>query len=125
MQDGLSILAGLLAVVPLPAELSDNSLITLARSPAIASIDGPYRVVLGLHHQTEVVADYICSDVCPEYTVRVIHYSVQPGADCDRIGGKSVVTPVPFMLGQLPTPYCVPAILVNDEAFRKSAFQDQ
>jgi hypothetical protein len=60
-----------------------------------------------------VVVDYPCADVCPDYTVRIIHYDVAPGHDCDQIGGKTVVRAVPFAIAARVEPFCVPAVLAG------------
>ena len=68
-------------------------------------------VVLGRHNGAKVVADYPCSDLCPDYTVRIIHYAV-PVAFCDAVEGAVVVKePVPFGVGAIVMSFCKPAVL--------------
>lgn len=54
-------------------------------------------VRLGRHMGNAVVADFPCADLCPQYTVRIIHYDVEPGAACTA----------------RPTPYCLPRVLAE------------
>ena len=44
-------------------------------------------VVLGVHRGTPVVVEFPCSDVCPNYTVRVIHYDLATKQSCSEAGG--------------------------------------
>jgi hypothetical protein len=67
--------------------------------------------VLGIHHGARVVADFPCSDVCPDYTTRVVHYDVEPGPACDAIGGVSVRRSIPVGIGAAERTYCVPKVL--------------
>jgi hypothetical protein len=61
----------------------------------------------------KVVADYYCSDVCPAYTVRVVHFDVQPGPACERAGGASKSYTIPFGIAARPETFCVPKVLVE------------
>src|SRR5687768_1723232 len=47
---------------------------------------------LGNHNGLKLVAEFPCSDLCPEYTVRIIRYDVADRATCEKHGG--VVHPV-------------------------------
>jgi hypothetical protein len=60
-----------------------------------------------------VVVDYICSDVCPNYTVRIIHFAVEAGSACAAVGGveKSVV--VPIGIGATPRTFCFPKVIAE------------
>ena len=40
------------------------------------------RITLGLHHGVPVVVEFPCSDICPQYTTRIVHYDLAPGAAC-------------------------------------------
>lgn len=76
-------------------------------------------VELGRNHGVPVVAEFPCSDVCPQYTVRIIHYRLPPGADCAGAGGveKSVLVPVAITV--LPKAYCVPRALAESGDYYK------
>jgi hypothetical protein len=68
------------------------------------------RETLGLHRGTLVVADFPCSDLCPVYTRRIIHYDVAP-ADCARVGGTVVAETYPLGIAVTKRDFCEPAIL--------------
>jgi hypothetical protein len=68
------------------------------------------RETLGLHRGTLVVADFPCSDVCPVYTRRIIHYDVAP-ADCPRVGGTVVAETYPLGIAVTKRDFCEPAVL--------------
>ncbi|HUO92802.1 MAG TPA: hypothetical protein VMU22_07765 [Rhizomicrobium sp.] len=93
--------------------LSDEALVAYASRPYDKAAKFLHHDVLGIHHGTEVVADFPCSDVCPTYTVRIIHYSAEPGPDCDKIGGVTVTKMVPVSIAVMRQPFCVPKILVE------------
>ena len=93
--------------------LSDDALVAYASQPFDKAEKFNHRDVLGIHHGAEVVADFPCSDVCPNYTVRVIHYTTAPGPDCDRIGGVDKTRRVPFSIATVSREFCVPKILVD------------
>lgn len=66
---------------------------------------------LGIHHGTRVIVEYRCSDVCPDYTTRVIRYAIDPGLDCARIGGVEREATIPRGIASIRARYCVPAVL--------------
>lgn len=68
------------------------------------------RDIVGVHQSRLVVAIFPCSDVCPTYTKRIIHYDV-PLEDCDAAGGVLVPEHVPRGTGTRRTAFCTPAIL--------------
>ena len=69
------------------------------------------RETLGLHRGVSVVADFPCSDVCPVYTRRIVHYDVGPG-DCARVGGTVVAETYPLGIAVTKRDFCEPTILV-------------
>jgi hypothetical protein len=71
--------------------------------------------VLGIHHGAKVVADFPCSDVCPQYTTRVIHYDVEPGPACEAIGGVTQARRIPMGIGSGERDYCVPKVLAEEK----------
>src|SRR3546814_12003356 len=44
-------------------------------------------VEVGRYRGVSVIAEHPCSDVCPQYTVRIIHYQLPPEASCASVGG--------------------------------------
>jgi hypothetical protein len=104
-------LAAVLAALGVAADvrtLSDRDLVAYAAQPFDKAAMMERRVLLGRHHGVPVVADFPCSDVCPTYTVRIIHYEVPPGQRCDEIGGVTVLRAVPFGIATHEAPFCVP-----------------
>ena len=71
------------------------------------------RQVVGYHHGVRVVAEFPCSDVCPDYTVAIIHYDVDPGEACKRVGGVVRLETVPVAIAVTEEPFCVPKVLVE------------
>lgn len=65
---------------------------------------------VGIHHGVKVVASYVCSDVCPDYTRRIIRYNVWPGAACKAAGGVAKELTVPEGIGTGQRLYCLPAV---------------
>jgi len=74
-------------------------------------------VELGRNHGVPVVAEFPCSDVCPQYTVRIIHYRLPQGAQCAAAGGVEQSVGVPVAIAVLPKTFCVPKTLVAGGAY--------
>jgi hypothetical protein len=72
-------------------------------------------VVLGVHHGAHVVADFPCSDLCPTYTTRIIHYDLSPGPECAAASGVDAVRQVPMGIAVVPKHFCVPAVLAASD----------
>ena len=70
------------------------------------------RLVLGSHGGTRVVADFVCGDVCPAYTKRIIHYDVPPER-CGAVHGKVVSQLVPRGPAVIGQPLCEPPVLAG------------
>jgi hypothetical protein len=64
------------------------------------------RLVLGKNNGITVVAEFPCSDLCPQGTVRVIHYDV-PLSMCSAIGGVEKE----ILYGFIVQKFCLPKIL--------------
>ncbi len=65
-------------------------------------------VDVGRYRGVPVVAEFPCSDVCPQYTVRIIHYQLPPGASCAGVGGVEKQVLVPVAITVLPKTFCIP-----------------
>lgn len=74
-------------------------------------------VELGRHHGVQVVAEFPCADVCPQYTVRIIHYRLPPGAPCAAAGGVEETVGVPVAIAVLPKTFCVPKVLLAGDRY--------
>ena len=68
---------------------------------------------LGSLNGAQVVVEYICSDVCPAYTVRIIHLAVPVDATCESVGGVQKSMVVPIAIGVTKKDFCFPRILVT------------
>jgi hypothetical protein len=69
-------------------------------------------VMLGTNHGVRVVADFPCSDLCPQYTKRVIHYDV-PVEKCTEAGGAERTRVIPYRIGNVAEGFCVPKVLAG------------
>ena len=65
---------------------------------------------LGLHHGVPVIVSYTCSDVCPDYTKRIVRYNLLAGEECAQAGGVSKDIAVPRGIGVGLRRYCIPAV---------------
>ncbi len=91
--------------------LSDSDLV--ARALAIfASKESPADRILGVHRGQQVLLEVRCGDVCPAYTVRIIHYLAPADANCVRLGGDVVGIAVPAGIAIMNQDFCIPHVLV-------------
>lgn len=105
-----AVAAMLAAGEPPLMRLNDDRLRTIAATRLDENrING--RDILGEYHGTRVIAEYHCSDLCPAYTVRIIHFDIDAGAKCRAIGGRNATVTIPVGISAIPRKYCVPAIL--------------
>jgi hypothetical protein len=95
-----------------PPKLSDADLVAYAAKPFDKAAMMGRRVVIGLHHGLRVIVDFPCSDICPGYTTRIIHYAQAPGAACEAAGGATVTRAVPYSIAVIEKQFCVPKVLV-------------
>ncbi|WP_306095198.1 hypothetical protein [Sphingomonas sp. DG1-23] len=65
---------------------------------------------LGMLRGVPVVISYVCSDLCPAYTKRIVRYNMTAGPECDRVGGISRDIVVPKGIGAGERRYCIPAV---------------
>lgn len=110
----LAILLGVpnLAVAA-PRDLSDADLIGYAASPFDHAAMMGRRIAVGRHRGVAVVADFPCSDICPQYTRRIVHYDVPPGAACEAAGGVTQNREVPYSIAVVQKPFCIPKPLAT------------
>jgi hypothetical protein len=92
--------------------ISDAELLDYATGPYDRAKMMGKRIVLGLNHDTRVIAIFPCSDVCPHYTTRVIHYDV-PLARCAEVAGVEKMVPVPYAIAMIMQPFCIPKVLAD------------
>jgi hypothetical protein len=96
-----------------PAALSEAFLLEYATTPYKKAVHGEGREVLGKLNDVGVVVDFICGDVCPDATVRIIHFDVEPGPQCTDAGGVERSLFVPVAFGVVERAYCFPGILID------------
>ena len=102
------------AALPMAVDtLSDRDLAHYASGDFNKAAMMNRQVRLGVHHGAVVMADFPCSDVCPNYTVRIIHYLVEGQADCAAVGGVEETKLVPSGIESVPTRFCVPKVIAD------------
>ena len=69
-------------------------------------------VELGRYRDVPVVAEFPCADVCPQYTVRIIHYRLPATLSCADAGGVEKEVLVPIAITVRMKTICVPQPLV-------------
>lgn len=74
-------------------------------------------VPFGSYRGVPVVAEHPCSDVCPQYTVRIIHYQLPADVSCASVGGVEKQVLVPVAITVLPKTFCIPEPLVASGAY--------
>lgn len=70
-------------------------------------------VELGRYRDVPVVAEHPCSDVCPQYTVRIIHYRLPANVSCASVGGVEKEVLVPIAITVRSRTFCIPKPLVE------------
>jgi hypothetical protein len=101
----------MLAMLAAAPALTDRAIAAYAARPYDKRAMMGRTVTIGIHHGVRVVAEHPCSDVCPNYTTRIIHYDVVPGPACQRIGGVVRDAIVPRGIAASRQPFCVPRVL--------------
>jgi hypothetical protein len=101
------------AALAAPPALSDAELVAYATRSYDHAAMMFRHVVLGVNHGQTVVADFPCSDLCPDYTTRIIHYDLEPGAACAAAGGVTVTRRVPYSIAMVNKDFCVPKALAG------------
>ena len=96
-----------------PARMDDAALQAYAVRPWDKAQRMGTTEQLGRHHGVPVVAEFPCGDVCPQYTVRIIHYVLPPGVSCERAGGVAQSVAVPVAITVLQKTYCFPKVLLD------------
>lgn len=103
---GLEMLSGADKLPP----IDDAAILAFVKKPFDPMSDPTkWPRTLGMHRGAPVVVSYTCSDVCPNYTKRIVRYNVYAGPACERMGGVSKDIVVPKGIGAGPRRYCIPA----------------
>jgi len=116
MNSGAIVLAAAMTALTVacgPRLLTDSDLVEYAAARYDPGKMEGKHLALGVHRGVPVVVDFPCSDVCPAYTTRIIHYDLEPDATCTDRGGVVVRIGTPVGIGFLPVPYCVPRVVAD------------
>jgi hypothetical protein len=93
------------------APIDDAALLDFVRRPFDPMSDETaWPRALGTHRGVPVIVSYTCSDVCPDYTKRIVRYNLLPGPECEQAGGLSKDILVPRGIATGLRRYCIPAI---------------
>jgi hypothetical protein len=114
---GLLLATGCVTQASEPGLLDDAALVAYAARPFDRQAMMGRTVELGRNHGVPVVAWFPCSDVCPQYTVRIIHYRLPAEADCAAAGGVEKKVAVPVAITVLQKTFCVPQALVASGSY--------
>jgi hypothetical protein len=112
----LALLASCATIGGEARSLSDADILAYSTRPFDKAAMMGMRDVVGIHNGVAVVADYPCSDVCPAYTTRIIHYDAEPGPACSKAGGVVEMRTVPIAIAVQMKPFCVPKVLAKKQA---------
>jgi hypothetical protein len=74
-------------------------------------------VTVGRYNGVPVVAEHPCSDVCPQYTVRIVHFQLPADTSCASVGGVEKQVLVPIAITVRSKTFCVPDALVESELY--------
>jgi hypothetical protein len=103
---------GATACAGTPVQMDAAALQAWARQPWDKAALMNTTVELGRYRNVPVVAEFPCSDVCPQYTVRIIHYRLPPDASCASVDGVEKEVLVPIAITVRPKTFCIPQPLV-------------
>ena len=106
----------LLSLVGCAPRLTDKVLLDYASSDYDKGLYDQPPKVLGRLRGVDVVVEYKCSDICPNYAVRIIRFDLPPGKTCDEAGGRFTYFELPPFSHQPDGGYCVPAVLMDNWA---------
>lgn len=93
--------------------MTDAQLVQLAKQTDRKPVTGEPNLVVGVHNGTKVIEEFHCSDLCPQNTVRIVHYDIAAGPTCDAIGGVSKSILVPIAITVMPREYCFPKVIAE------------
>ncbi len=97
-----------------PPLISETDLLEYASRAYDKALYAEGRIVLGRLNDTNVVADFVCSDLCPASTVRIIHFDVEPGPSCAEVGGVERLVTVPVAITVMERAFCFPKALADN-----------
>ncbi|MDE2182154.1 MAG: hypothetical protein KGJ78_03955 [Alphaproteobacteria bacterium] len=131
MRDGASAVAlmgGILLAAVTPSAGASTDALTdgqlVSRAAAVFAVKQvPADPVLGIHHGIRVIVDIRCGDICPAYTVRIIHYDMPAGAECTKMGADIATVMVPRSIAVGQENFCVPHVLYGRKMYVDRPYQ--
>lgn len=108
---------GAAACAGMPAQMDAAALQAWAGRPWDKAALMNSTVDAGRYRGVPVVAEFPCADVCPQYTVRIIHYRLPPDASCASVGGVEKEVLVPVAIAVMPKTFCIPEPLVASGSY--------
>ena len=94
--------------------ISEAQLLEYASTSYDKGAHGAPRQILGVLNDVNVVVDFVCSDLCPAYTVRIIYFDVEPDARCAEVGGVEREVIVPVAISARSKAFCFPEVLTRN-----------
>lgn len=94
--------------------LTDKELLDYASSSYDKGLYDQPPKILGDLRGVDVVVEYKCSDICPNYAVRVIRFELPADKTCDQVGGRYTYFDLPPFSQQPHGGYCVPNVLMDN-----------
>ncbi len=70
-------------------------------------------ITLGIHNGVRVIVEHPCSDLCPQYTTRIIRYDIE-NERCEVGDGKLAFRRRPLGIATPVVQYCVPKVLAKE-----------
>lgn len=97
-------------------ELTDKEILDYAKASFNQSEMMFKDFILGYHNGIPVRAWFPCSDICPDYTTKIIHYNVSIN-QCKEIGGSIAIIYVPVGIASSREEFCVPTVLTDNQVY--------
>ncbi len=97
-------------------ELTDKEILDYAKTSFNQSEMMFKDFILGYHNGIPVRAWFPCSDICPDYTTKIIHYNVSIN-QCKEIGGSIAIIYVPVGIASSREEFCVPTVLTDNQVY--------
>ncbi len=102
--------------IPSNGNISDEQLLQYAKSSFDKKEVWGKDFILGYHNDIPVRVSFPCSDVCPDYTIRIVRYDVDL-SDCTSIGGEIKSIHVPVGIGAMAKEFCFPKVIVDNNIY--------
>jgi hypothetical protein len=80
--------------------------------------------VLGTYKGAPVSVSVKCGDICPAYTVRIIHFIVPDGKNCAKLDGQTMSVIVPHGIAAGPESFCIPDPLVKKDLWEDHPYHN-